>query len=312
MKFRRRRRFSKRRTRSVRRRPLARSFKRGRRSFKKKRFGRRSRSRKGGLRKKYVRSMASQFRQTPIDNLMFNYGAQMTITTTSRQKAFWDHVIMADDADYSSLHAVYTTCYDFYVKRIVGVYELMNQDVKPTRVSCYFWKCNNDIPLAFVTLTGCVNSGFVDQQNGNSANLENPNATPFQSQRFGHFFKVYKVKHLMLMPGLVQTLRLSVKYVHLNRSVDGGASTSLLLAARGKTKGIGFIVHGTPVNDSVTTTNVGTGLAKINLVATERFQFCRPVNLGPTWSSTNSLSNISSEQFMNYATDIKVATDIQA
>lgn len=259
-------------------------------------------------RKALMDSLASQ----PLQRAISVDPLHLNVTTTNSQGLFNDNCVVAGNGDFVFLTSSYASIKQFIMKRITATFEFVNQDVKPTRMTLYYWKCCADVGVtaAYTNLTAVINTGFAVASGGATTNGAVPGVTPFDSSRFGSYFKCYKSKEVTLQPGEPYRCKLTRHgpWMWDTASVDPVNNQ----AFRGITLGICIVVHPMAVNDATTKTNVGIGLAKINQVATYEYVFGVGDAPAHTFTASNTLGTIAAEEFINPLTDAIIAADSQA
>lgn len=208
----------------------------------------------------------------------------------------------------------------FYVNRVQQYVNFTNQDLGNARVTVYYCIARKDIPniAGINTPTGVLSKGFdAPGETGSitgATALTEPTLTPFDSPLFCKFYKIYKVKKVMLAPGENHTLKISDSR---SRKIDSQillpddtaltqADVKVVHWAR-MTKFMLIRVDGQATNDSTTKTAVGTTDAKVDFVLNTKYSY--------TWMSdtTNDLyavqGSYSTVTTSDVVTDAAIATD---
>lgn len=288
-----------------------RSFSRRKRSMKKKMPYRKKKVNNNRSIAKKIGGRISRYMATQSIERAIQRTTAILSTSVNMQNIFFDQCVVGGPGDYNYINSLTPSYKDYFIKQQVLTACLINQDVKPTYVSMYYWTARNDLPLNmnYNTIGGFLQYASSMIDNGATTNYQTLGWTPFSTSYFGHYFKVYKVRRILLTPGVEKRITLkSPSYYRLDKAVDDYANT---VTTRGLTRGIGFIVQGSVVNDSVNLTNVGTGAVKIDMVIVKKTSYSTAPN-NHYWSTSSSLGTITTEQFINAETGLKQTGDVQA
>lgn len=251
-------------------------------------------------------------RLTELSSTVFGSG-------NNAQSASWDVCVAGDLVDYnfvqSSVGAVAMA-----IKAIRHQFTFVNADIKPVYIWFYPWICRKDIPSDTTvasgnSITSIIQKGFGLASGGNAANIALPYVTPFMSSNYGKYFKSGRPWRKLLYPGVPYQIRLNgvpnQKWDPVKWGGLAGNVQQVVLALKGLTKGIGVIVMGMPVNDSVATSQVRVGASKVVVEAKLHWEYVNIPNQH-TWTYTNNTLAVATEQFMNPSGIAKQTGDVQA
>lgn len=173
----------------------------------------------------------------------------------------------------------------YYINEVTQTTNMTNQCLGNASVTMYYCLARNNIPniTNINTPIKILQKGFDAQTGGSptgSAYASRYGVTPFESSLFCKYFKIYKVKKIMLAPGESYNVKVSSKR---NKRIDvssfmnddsalsiGGVCVNYL---RNLTKFILLKVEGQATNDSTTKTDVGTSSPKLDIVTRYHYDY---------------------------------------
>lgn len=166
---------------------------------------------------------------------------------------------------------------------------ITNCENSNARIYLYDIIARRDVQTGYVDPTSVFQAGFADASTGGSAaNYLVPGVTPFGNHRFTEWFKILQTTEIILSPGATHT---HVVHYAPNRlqshEIDSATSAGCIA---GLTVYTMLVVHGTPMNDSVTKTDVTLGPMNLDIVRKEMMSYSYAHQNYASDTITNSLN----------------------
>lgn len=185
--------------------------------------------------------------------------------------------VLATFFDKSDLEAMFTNTlsgsfnktFKIMVKAVVAETLITNQRNSNARFTLYDIQAKIDGNSTVTDPFSAWTSGIDDNEQGTATDYLIPGASPYSSDRFNEAYRVLKKTDVVLSPGATHCHRV---YYAPNNLVSANVSYKSG-AVGGLTNYVMVIFHGSPMNDSTTTTDVSLGAASLDYVTKERLTY---------------------------------------
>jgi hypothetical protein len=163
---------------------------------------------------------------------------------------------------------------------------LTNMDLAPARVTLYDVIARRDIPSSSLNLPDVAwKVGYADE-GGSNSNYSIIGTTPFSNDTFVQFYKVLKITNIVMSQGQTHFHRVNFSP---NRLIDGEYINYDQQGYKGLTCHTMIVHSGMPANDSVTKTQVSTGVTNIDVVNRIQYKYTWLTDNTTNYKVTNSL-----------------------